>query len=263
MYTADLIAAHLRDERNGLLVVQGVLMPIARNGAAKPRGPTFCSKEPHRSRLTQRERELLFAWMDSNGVYFGTWDYTKAGPRSKPFLDAVEARQRRNEEAGCAACHADAKGEIKRFDQWINLDAPEMSRVLRAPLPVSETAEEAASGWRSAATASGSELQPQGPDLRVRYAHSGQRAGQLPPRRPGPKPGPPEGKPVTPFASVSDPHYRKLLGVIRDGARGSAGRAARGHAGAPTGWARAFTRAAPGRSFPAAAGAASRGGRRR
>ncbi|MHC4637405.1 MAG: HzsA-related protein [Planctomycetota bacterium] len=31
--------------------------------------------------LTRAERDLIMAWIDSNGLYFGTWDYTKSGPR--------------------------------------------------------------------------------------------------------------------------------------------------------------------------------------
>ena len=29
--------------------------------------------------LSRRERDLLLAWIDTNGLFHGTWDYTKAG----------------------------------------------------------------------------------------------------------------------------------------------------------------------------------------
>ncbi|MDR1922994.1 MAG: hypothetical protein LBQ66_01370 [Planctomycetaceae bacterium] len=86
--------------------------------------------------MTKAERELILAWIDSNGLYHGTWNYTKNGytiPRwQKLKSDLIGVMN----EAGCVSCHADNNGNVARFEaDWINLERPEWSRILRAPLP--------------------------------------------------------------------------------------------------------------------------------
>ncbi|MDR1291393.1 MAG: hypothetical protein LBK06_09340 [Planctomycetaceae bacterium] len=85
--------------------------------------------------MTQTDRELILAWIDSNGLYYGTWNYTKSGyvvPRWQKLKTELVGVMK---EAGCASCHADEKGNIKRFEpDWINLEKPELSRILRAPM---------------------------------------------------------------------------------------------------------------------------------
>ena len=172
-------------------------------------------KEPHRKRLTQTDREQIFAWMDSNSIYFGSWDYTASGPRSRPFLAAVKRVKAVMKEAGCVRCHADAKGEIRRFDQWINLAAPEMSRVLRAPLPISATAD---GGYGLALCRNRSVDQTfsrKGLIYGFGYAHAVMDLDKFP-TQVWPTAWPPEGEAVTPFASTDDPNYRKMLAVIRE-----------------------------------------------
>ncbi len=213
MYTADLIA--------GICAMNGtaywsckVFEPYA-HGSGKAPLADILLKEPHKSRLTQREREEVFAWMDSNGLYFGTWDYTMAGPTAKPYLEAVARVKEVMKEAGCAQCHASEKGEIKRFDQWINLDAPELSRVLRAPLPASTTAE---GGYGLALCRDRKVDQTfsrKGLIYGFGYAHAVKELDSFPTQT-WSTVWPPEGAPVTPFASVGDPHYRKMLALILD-----------------------------------------------
>ncbi|MGL4594156.1 MAG: hypothetical protein ACRCUY_05450, partial [Thermoguttaceae bacterium] len=84
--------------------------------------------------LTQAERELLLTWIDSNGLYFGTWNYTKAGAHSQGAIAAKQAVSDIMKKSACVECHSDEQGNIRRFDNWINLAQPKMSRVLRAPL---------------------------------------------------------------------------------------------------------------------------------
>jgi hypothetical protein len=213
MYTADLIA--------GICAMNGtaywsckVFDPYSHGSGIAPLADILL-QEPHRDRLTQTEREQIFAWMDSNGAYFGTWDYTAAGPRAEPFLNAVERVKGVMKEAGCAKCHATEKGEIKRFDQWINLDQPEMSRVLRAPLPVSDQAE---GGYGLALCRDrkvDQSFSRKGLIYGFGYAHGVMDLDKFPTQA-WPKVWPPEGDPVTPFASANDPHYRKILNIIRD-----------------------------------------------
>lgn len=213
MYTADLIGGICA--MNGTAFWSCKVFDAYSHGSGHAPLAEILLKEPHRGRLTQREREQIFAWMDSNGVYFGTWDYTRAGPRATPFLDAVTRVKAAMKEAGCARCHADAKGEIKRFDQWINLDTPELSRVLRAPLPASDAAE---GGYGLALCRErpvDQSFSRKGLIYGFGYAHAVKELDSFPTQA-WPKAWPPEGKPVTTFASPADPHYRKMLGLIRD-----------------------------------------------
>jgi len=213
MYTADLIG--------GICAMNGtahwsckVFGPYS-HGSGRAILADVLLREPHRNLLSREEREQVFAWMDSNGLYFGTWDYTQAGPRSRPFLDAVDRVKAVMKDAGCVRCHADAKGEILRFDSWINLDRPEMSRVLRAPLPASASAE----GGYGLALCRGRPVDPsfsrKGLIYGFGYAHGVKELDSFPTQT-WPTTWPPEGAPVTSFASTVDPHYRRMLEVIRD-----------------------------------------------
>lgn len=212
MYTADLIG--------GICAMNGtahwsckVFGPYSHGSGNAPLADILL-REPHRRLLARTERELLFAWMDSNGVYFGTWDYTEAGPTAKPYLKAVAEVKAVMREAGCVRCHADAKGQIRRFDQWINLDTPELSRVLRAPLAVSETA---AGGYGLALCRDrpvDQTFSRKGLIYGFGYAHAVKELASFPTQA-WPRAWPPEGAPVTTFASGEDPHYCKMLGVIR------------------------------------------------
>ena len=213
MYTADLIAGICA--MNGTAYWSCKVFEPYTHGSGKAPLADILLTEPHKSRLTQQEREQVFAWMDSNGMYFGTWDYTAAGPASRPFLDAVSQVKSVMKEAGCASCHANEKGEIKRFDQWINLDVPEMSRVLRAPLPPSITAD---GGYGLALCRDrkvDQSFSRKGLIYGFGYAHAVMDLDKFPTQT-WSVAWPPEGKPVTPFASINDPHYRKMLSIIRD-----------------------------------------------
>ena len=213
MYTADLIGA--------ICAMNGtadwsckVFGPYSHGSGNAPLADVLLA-EPHRDLLTREERDQVFAWLDSNGVYFGTWDYTDAGPGAKPFMDTVERVKGVMVEAGCVQCHGNANGQISRFDQWVNLDRPEMSRVLRAPLPVSITAE---GGYGLALCRDrklDSAFSRKGLIYGFGYAH-----GVLPldrfPTQTWPA-WPTAGEPVTSWASPEDPHYVKMLGILREG----------------------------------------------
>ncbi len=213
MYTADLIAGICA--MNGTAYWSCKVFDPYTHGSGKAPLADILLKAPHKDRLTQQERETLFAWMDSNGMYFGTWDYTSAGPTSKPYLNAVARVKGVMKEAGCVNCHATDKGEIKRFDQWINLDSPEMSRVLRAPLPAAATAE---GGYGLALCRDrkvDQNFSRKGLIYGFGYAHGVMDLDKFPTQT-WPAVWPPEGQPVTPFASAKDPNYQKILGIIRE-----------------------------------------------
>ncbi len=89
------------------------------------------------ARLTRAERDLLMAWIDSNGLYHGTWDSTASGCATKGWKATRESLIAEMQRAGCVRCHGDEKGGVTRFEEdWMNLEQPELSRILRAPLEV-------------------------------------------------------------------------------------------------------------------------------
>ena len=88
------------------------------------------------TKLTRAERDLLMAWIDSNGLYRGTWDSTTNGCATTGWKTTRESLITEMQKAGCVCCHGDEKGKPLFFEEdWINLEQPELSRMLRAPLP--------------------------------------------------------------------------------------------------------------------------------
>ena len=66
--------------------------------------------------------------MDGNCNYYGTWNYSEhAVCDALPALRAPLIAEM--EKAGCVRCHAPEIG-----NDWVNLQTPERSRILRAPL---------------------------------------------------------------------------------------------------------------------------------
>ena len=51
--------------------------------------------------LSRAERDLLMAWMDSNGVYYGTWDFSPAGSALKDWNETKTALVAQMKGAGC------------------------------------------------------------------------------------------------------------------------------------------------------------------
>jgi len=83
--------------------------------------------------LSLAERDLILAWIDSNGLYHGTWDYAEGGARLKTYSVVKAALTKEMRTAGCMNCHED-NGRFVFEDDWFNLKEPRMSRILRAPL---------------------------------------------------------------------------------------------------------------------------------
>ncbi len=83
--------------------------------------------------LSAAERDLILAWIDSNGLYHGTWDYAEGGSSLKAYGSVKNALTEEMRAGGCMSCHED-NGRFVFEEDWFNLKNPEMSRILRAPL---------------------------------------------------------------------------------------------------------------------------------
>jgi hypothetical protein len=160
--------------------------------------------------MTRPDRDLLMAWMDSNRVYYGTWNRTASGC-AIPNWNAL--RQSLTEEmrgAGCLECHGQ-DGNLAYFENdWVNLEQPQNSRILRAPLAKRGSAHGLEWCRQRKVTPDRQRIHL----LWNGYAHAVQppeafaRHERVLPNR--------EGDPVVSFASAEDPHYQAMLRIIRD-----------------------------------------------
>jgi len=160
--------------------------------------------------LTRPERDLLMAWIDTNGLYYGTWHYTPSGCSIRHWGKTRQALVAQMQSAGCLECHGNG-GNVTYFENdWINLRDPELSRILRAPLP--EGGEGHGLAW--------CRRRKVGPDRqRVHllwrgYAHAVQAPEAFPRREYVPRDR--GGEPVVSFASTDDPTYQAMLAIIRE-----------------------------------------------
>nr|MCR5163539.1 hypothetical protein [Thermoguttaceae bacterium] len=111
--------------------------PYSHGSGNAPLAEKVLNDPTHKDFLTEDERKLLFTWIDTNGLYFGTWNYTQSGPFLIGWQETVDQIRDVMQNSRCADCHADENGSIARFeDDWINFERPEYSRVLRAPMAV-------------------------------------------------------------------------------------------------------------------------------
>jgi hypothetical protein len=161
-------------------------------------------------KMTAVERDLVMAWIDCNGLYYGAWDYTSHGYALGAWGSTAGQLQAEIAKAKCTDCHGKDIG-----GDWINLQNPEQSRVLRAPLAVDANAN--AKGFGAAICRN----HPMDPRrirtrlLRNGYAHAVQPLAAFAPQ---PVPPPAEGsKPQPSFQSTDDPHYQAMLEIIRKG----------------------------------------------
>ncbi|OHB86120.1 MAG: hypothetical protein A2V98_19215, partial [Planctomycetes bacterium RBG_16_64_12] len=171
-----------------------LLPPRTIGSGAAPLAKILIEKHPEMSRP---ERDLVLAWMDTNSNYYGTWDYTlhatcDAILETRGLLAAVM------QEAGCTECHAPSHVG----NDWVNLQTPEWSRILRAPMAESEGGLGLAMCRKRKARAGyplvDQSIQP--PD--VLYES----------RQPEWDPG---GEVHVAMQSTDDPHYQAMLRIIR------------------------------------------------
>jgi hypothetical protein len=178
---------------NSSVHTSDILRPRTIGSGAAPLAETLIKKHPE---VPRPERDLLLAWMDTNSNYYGTWDYTpyatcEAILKVRGPLSAVM------QEAGCTECHA--AGHVG--NDWVNLQTPEWSRILRAPMAKSEEGLGVAM-CRDRKAPTGYPLinqSVQPPDVRTESKQ--------------PK-WDPSGEPHVTIQSTEDPHYQKMLAVI-------------------------------------------------
>ena len=181
---------------NGSVRTAELLPPKAHGSAAAPLARLLLKRHKGRiPRVAQPEVDLLLAWMDGNGNYFGTWDYTEHATCNA--LTATRGKLLAEmERGGCLRCHHKEIG-----NDWVNLRSPGRSRVLRAPMAKGVGL---GMGWCREAKAP----PPDRPFVTAR---------QQPPDvfRPYRKPEPDmSSDPTVVFANTNAPAYRAILAVI-------------------------------------------------
>jgi hypothetical protein len=164
-----------------------------------------------RFKITTAERDLILAWIDGNGPYHGTWNYTPRAFNLREWGGAKNQLIAEMKAAGCVKCH-NTGGRGGRFEpDWFNLENPEFSRILRAPLAKGKDGHGAAlcrdakvDGFRR---------------LRIfstgRYEHAVKPLDSFPKQvwRKWDK-GAASGKPVVSFENTKNKHYVKMLDII-------------------------------------------------
>jgi hypothetical protein len=171
-----------------------VLPPGTIGSGAAPLAELLLTKY---QQVPRDQRELILAWMDTNSNYYGTWDYTPHATCDaimdvrKPLADVMRS-------GGCNECHA--AGFIGA--DWVNLQTPEFSRILRAPLAKAEGG-------------LGAELCRRRP-AKQGYPLVDQSVQPPDVLKPSLEPEWDEsGEVHVSFASTADPRYREMLAIIR------------------------------------------------
>ena len=192
-----------------------ILPPRAHGSAIAPLAQVLATGHKERiPNLTRTERDLLMAWIDGNGAYYGTWEYTATGHSLLDWPRTKEALMAEMRTAGCMECHEN-NGQVQFESDWFNLREPEMSRILRAPL-----AKEA--GGAGLALCQNRKVETRHRRIRLLvngYAHGvlpleeWHKQGEQPPRDTT------QAETMAAFASTDDPHYQKMLDIIRQGRR--------------------------------------------
>lgn len=167
------------------------------------------------SDLTRTERDLLLAWIDSNGVYHGTWDSTESGCAIGGWNGAKGALVAEMKEAGCLECHGAGEKVAYFENDWINLRDPELSRILRAPLG------EGSEGY-GLGLCRRRKVDPKRQRIHMLwrgYAHAVQPIEAFAAQPVVPRDA--SGEAAVSFSSTADPHYQAMLAIIRGARRGA------------------------------------------
>ena len=167
-----------------------------------------------RFKMARLERDLVLAWIDGNGPYHGTWNYTPRAFRLGDWQNTKKQLVAEMAAAGCVKCH-DASGKGGRFENdWFNYENPEWSRILRAPL--------AGDGEGYGEALCRDAKIDAFRRLRVfstgRYEHAVKPLDKFPRQvwRKWDK-GETSGRPVVSFETTENEHYKKMLAIITRG----------------------------------------------
>ena len=208
--TADLIAGI--DCMNGTAFWSAQIFPPRAHGSGAAPLAKLLMQNHGGVTLARAERDLLMAWIDSNGLYHGTWDSTASGCATKPWQATRAALIVEMRAADCMRCHGDQKGNPLLFEEdWMNLENPELSRILRAPLTPGATG----LGLGFCRDRLVNPKRQRVCQLVDGYAHAVQpvkafaRRTYLPPDR--------SGTPVSSYSSTQDRHYQSMLAILRQG----------------------------------------------
>ena len=209
--TADLIAGI--DCMNGTARWSAQIFgPRSHGSGAAPLADILVSGHKGRIKsLTRTERDLLMAWIDTNGLYHGTWDHTENGCRITAWSETKKALVNEMRSAGCMKCH-DNGGKVLFENDWINLKNPEFSRILRSPLA-------AGAQGRGLGHCRNRKVDPARQRIRMfytgGYVHHVLSMENFKPREfTAPDRS---GETVVSFASTQDKHYRAMLDIIVKG----------------------------------------------
>jgi len=164
-----------------------------------------------RFKISPAERDLILAWIDGNGPYHGTWNYTPRAFQLKEWPSAKKQLIAEMTAAGCAKCHTTG-GRGGRFEaDWLNFEKPEFSRILRAPLAKGKDGH-GESLCRDAKVDAFRRLRIFSTG---RYEHAVKPLDSFPKQvwRKWDK-GESSGKPVVSFEDTKNTHYQKMLDII-------------------------------------------------
>ncbi len=159
--------------------------------------------------LSRKDRDLLMAWIDTNGLYHGTWDQTEHGCAIRHWNQTKTALTAQMQAAGCLRCHGEGSRIAYFESDWINLKDPQLSRILRAPMAKGDGL-----GLGLCRDRKVDPRQQRVHMLRNGYAHAVQPVEAF-----APQPiVPPDlsGQPAVSFASAGDSHYQAMLAIIGD-----------------------------------------------
>jgi hypothetical protein len=123
------------------------VFPAMQSGSQVSRLTKLIETQHHKVKLDDDSRRRVYAWIDSNIQYYGTWDMSRphtmggrdpwhfvpdnqrVAPQPEPWF----AELKKTYTPQCGACHPPLDGE-GNHNRWINLTRPEFSRLLNAHL---------------------------------------------------------------------------------------------------------------------------------
>jgi len=179
---------------NGSVHTSRLLAPRTIGSGGAKLATILIKKHPE---LSPAERDVMLAWMDLNSCYFGTWDYTPQAT-CEAILQVVGPLGAEMQAAGCTECHQ--PGHVG--NDWVNLQTPEHSRILRAPMAKGKDTRGVAF-CRDRKARTGYPLitqRVQPPDVLYDTKQP---------------PWDESGEPHVTFTSTDDEHYRAMLEIIR------------------------------------------------
>ncbi len=117
----------------------GIFRPMT-TGSFVSRIVTLIDKKHGDVDVDDESRRKVYAWIDANIPYYGTYEHTRPGTSgsrdawANPWSKRLERRFARH----CASCHGGLDMQHNRHSTWVNLTHPEHSRMLVAPLAASD-----------------------------------------------------------------------------------------------------------------------------